>query len=494
MSAPGCLSGKTGDDFLEVNMYPELGLFLDGVWVAGGGRDSEPVLNPATGKSLGQLPHATDADLDRALEAAQRSFKSWRTVSGYDRAKILRRAAALIRERRDRIAYVLTVEEGKTLAEAGAEVDSSADIVEWAAEEARRTYGRVIPGRTQAVRQLMIQEPVGPVAAFTPWNFPATTPARKISSALAAGCSVIVKAAEETPGTAVELVRAFHDAGVPAGTLNLVFGVPAHISARLIASPVIRKISFTGSVPVGKLLIKAAADGMKRVTMELGGHSPVLVFGDADPVKAANILAAGKYRNAGQVCIAPTRFYVHESIEKAFTDSFVQATRALRVGDGLDPASTMGPLVNSRRVSTMEKFVADAVGRGAEILTGGERGFGQGSFFQPTVMRNLPDDSLVMTEEPFGPLAPITPFSSFEEVIARANALPFGLASYVFTGATETALAASAELEAGMVIVNSVTIGLIETPFGGVKESGYGQEGGIEGLEAYTNKKYVSLM
>ncbi|MDB5825020.1 MAG: aldehyde dehydrogenase family protein [Herminiimonas sp.] len=477
-----------------MSTYPELALFLDGEWVKGGGRDSRPVLNPATAKAIGELPHATDADLDRALTAADRGFKLWRAVSAYDRAKILRRAAALIRERRERIAYVLTVEEGKTLAESGAEIDATADLIEWAADEGRRSYGRVIPGRTPNVRQMMIQEPLGPVAAFTPWNFPGTTPARKVGSALAAGCSVILKAAEETPGTAVELVRAFADAGLPAGVLNLVFGVPEHISERLIASPVIRKISFTGSVPVGKLLTKAAADGLKRVTMELGGHSPVLVFGDADPVKAANILASGKYRNAGQVCIAPTRFYVHESIAQAFTDAFVQATKAVRMGDGLDGASTMGPLVNARRVASMEKFIGNAVERGARILTGGERGSKKGTFFQPTILRDMPDDSLIMTEEPFGPLAPITTFSSFDEVMARANALPFGLASYVFTRTTETALAASAQIEAGMVIVNSVIIGLTETPFGGVKDSGYGQEGGIEGLEAYTTKKYVSLM
>ncbi len=475
-------------------MYPKLELFLDGEWASGSGRDSQPVINPATGASLGELPHATDADLDRALAAAERAYKPWRAVSGYERSKILRRAAALIRERRNHIATVLTLEEGKTLAESLSEVDSSADIIEWAAEEARRTYGRVIPGRTPTVRQMMIQEPVGPVAVFTPWNFPMTTPARKVSSALAAGCTVIMKAAEETPGTAVELVRAFQEAGCPAGTLNLVFGVPSHISDRLISSPVIRKISFTGSVPVGKLLTKAAADGMKRVTMELGGHSPVLVFADADPVAAARTLAVGKYRNAGQVCIAPTRFYVHESIEKPFTESFVEATKALKVGDGMDSASTMGPLANPRRVEAMERFVADAEQRGAEILTGGKSGSNQGFFYQPTVIRNAPDNSLLMTEEPFGPLAPITPFSAFDEALTKANSLPFGLASYIFTASTETALAASDGLEAGMVAVNSLGLGLVETPFGGVKDSGYGQEGGTEGLEAFTVKKFVSLM
>jgi succinate-semialdehyde dehydrogenase / glutarate-semialdehyde dehydrogenase len=475
-------------------VYPELALFLNGEWVAGGGRDTHPVINPANGESLGELPHATDADVDQALDAVDSNAHAWRNVSAYERAKILRRAADLIRERRERIAYAVTLEEGKTLAESLAETDAAADIVEWSAEEARRSYGRVIPGRTPEVRQMVVQEPVGPVAAFSPWNFPVTTPCRKISSALAAGCPVIFKAAEETPGSAIELVRAFHDAGVPPGTLNLVFGVPTRISERIISSPIIRKISFTGSVAVGKLLTRMAADDMKRVTMELGGHSPVLVFADADPVVAARTLAVGKYRNAGQVCIAPTRFYVHESIEKAFTESFVEATNALRLGSGLDPACTMGPLANARRVTAMEKFVADAHARGAQILTGGERRAGPGYFFLPTVLRAIADDSMVMTQEPFGPLAPITPFSDFDEVIRRANSLPFGLASYVFTRSTQTALAASAALRCGMVALNSLALGLTETPFGGVRDSGYGQEGGVEGLEAYTTKKFISLM
>ncbi|AJZ57006.1 aldehyde dehydrogenase family protein [Paraburkholderia fungorum] len=475
-------------------MYPNLALFLDGEWVSGGGRDIQPVINPANGESLGELPHASDADVDRALDAVARTANAWRDVSAYERAKILRRAAGLIRERRDAIAFAVTLEEGKTLGESRAEVDAAADIIEWSAEEARRSYGRVIPGRVPEVRQLVIQEPVGPVAAFSPWNFPVTTPSRKISSALAAGCPVIFKAAEETPGSAVELVRAFHDAGVPAGTLNLVFGVPSHISERIIGSPIIRKISFTGSVAVGKLLTRLAADDMKRVTMELGGHSPVLVFADADPVHAARTLAVGKYRNAGQVCIAPTRFYVHESIEKPFTDAFVQATRELRIGNGLDPETTMGPVANSRRVAAMERFVSDARERGAQILTGGRRDGGAGCFFLPTVLRSTPDDSMVMTQEPFGPLAPLTPFSDFDDVIRRANSLPFGLASYVFTRSTETALAASAALRCGMVALNSLALGLTETPFGGVRDSGYGQEGGTEGLEAYTTKKFVSLM
>jgi succinate-semialdehyde dehydrogenase/glutarate-semialdehyde dehydrogenase len=338
---------------------------------------------------------------------------------------------------------------------------------------------------------MTVQEPVGPCAAFTPWNFPGVTPARKIGGALGAGCSLIIKASEETPGTCVELVRAFHDAGLPKGVLNLVFGVPARISEHIIASDVIRKISFTGSVPVGKHLVKLAAEGMKRTTMELGGHSPVIVFGDADPEKSAEIAAAGKYRNAGQVCISPTRFYVQEDNYDRFARRFVDYAKNIKLGDGLADGTTMGPLANPRRLDAMEGFVADAKKRGAQIRAGGGRHGNQGFFFAPTVVTNIPDDSRLMTEEPFGPVAPITPFKTFDEVVERANSLPFGLAAYAFTTSTKTANLISDALEAGMVGVNSLAISTPETPFGGMKESGYGHEGGIEGLEAYTQKKLV---
>ncbi len=472
-------------------MYTNLALYIDGEWISGGGRESEQVINPATEKPLATLTHASPADLDRALEVAQKGYKQWRATAPYERARIMRKAADLMRERLEPIARILTLEQGKVIAEARIEVAVSADIIEWYAEEGKRSYGRIIPGRVAGVRQMTVQEPVGPCAAFTPWNFPGVTPARKIGGALGSGCSLIIKASEETPGTCVEIVRAFHDAGLPKGVLNLVFGVPARISEHLIASPLIRKVSFTGSVPVGKHLTKLAADGMKRTTMELGGHSPVIVFGDADPEKSAEIAAAGKFRNAGQVCISPTRFYVQENNYDRFVKRFVDYAKNLKLGDGLADGTTMGPLANPRRLDAMEGFVADAKKRGAEIRTGGGRAGNQGFFFAPTVVTDLPDDCRLMTEEPFGPLAPITPFKTFDEVVARANGLPFGLAAYTFTSSTRTANLISDALEAGMVGVNSLAISTPETPFGGMKESGYGHEGGVEGLEAYTQKKLV---
>ncbi|MFI5020635.1 MAG: NAD-dependent succinate-semialdehyde dehydrogenase [Alphaproteobacteria bacterium] len=473
-------------------MYPQLALYIDGKWLPRDGREAEEVINPATEKSLGTLPHASAADLDLALAAAAKGFKLWRATSPYDRAKIMRRAADLIRERQEAIARTLTLEQGKIIAEARIEVAVSADIIEWYAEEGRRAYGRVIPGRVAGTRQMMIQEPVGPVAAFTPWNFPTLTPARKIGGALAGGCSLIIKASEETPGSCVEIVRAFADAGLPAGVLNLVFGVPARVSEHLIASDIIRKISFTGSVPVGKHLVALAAQGMKRTTMELGGHSPVVVFGDIDPEKTAETAVAGKYRNAGQVCISPTRFYVHETVHDRFVKRFTEAAKGLALGDGLADGTKMGPLANPRRLDAMEGFVADAKKRGAKIAAGGSRHGNQGFFFAPTVITDIPEDARMMKEEPFGPVAPITPFKSFDEVVERANSLPFGLAAYAFTGSSKTATLIADALEAGMVGVNTFAISTPETPFGGIKDSGHGHEGGIEGLEAYTNKKFVA--
>jgi succinate-semialdehyde dehydrogenase/glutarate-semialdehyde dehydrogenase len=475
-------------------MYPTLGLFIDGVWIDASDRISEPVINPSNGQIIGRLPHATSADLDRALIAAKAAFNSWRAVSAYDRAKIIRKAANLIRERRDHIARILTSEQGKLLPEAQAEVDAAADIVEWSAEEGRRIYGRVIPARAEEITQLMVQDPVGPVAAFTPWNFPASTPARKVSGALAAGCSIIIKASEETPATCIEIVKAFIDAGLPGGVLNLVFGVPAAVSERLLSSPIIRKVSFTGSIPVGKLLTKAAAEGMKRVTMELGGHGAALVFPDADVASTARTLVAGKFRNAGQVCIAPSRLYIHESIQQQFVEEFVKCVRAIRVGDGFDSNATMGPLASSRRVEAMEAIIADAVEHGGQILCGGKRIVGPGYFFEPTVVLNPAADCRLMCEEPFGPIAPIISFQDFDAVIEQANSLPYGLSAYVFSSQIKTAMAAARKLEAGMIAVNSLSLALTETPFGGMKESGLGHEGGTEGVEAYTSKKYISLL
>jgi len=473
-------------------MYTDLKLYIDGQWLNGEGRKGEDVINPATGKVLAKLPHASKADLDAAVQAAEKGFKVWRNTSAYDRANILRKAANLLRERADHVAKVMTQEQGKVYVEARAEALTSADIIDWYAEEGRRTYGRIVPGRSKGTRQLVIQEPVGVVAAFTPWNFPTLTPVRKIAGALAAGCSIIIKASEETPGGCVELVKCFAEAGVPAGVVNLVFGVPAEVSEHLIPKKAVKKVSFTGSVPVGKHLAQLAAKGMKKATMELGGHSPVVVFEDADPEKAADTIAAFKYRNAGQVCISPTRFYVHENSYKKFLARFTDYAKGIKLGDGLEKGITMGPLANPRRLDAMDSFVADAKSRGGKVATGGSREGNQGFFFQPTVITDVPDDSKIMTEEPFGPVAPIVTFKSFDEVVERANSLQFGLAAYAFTSSEKTAAAIGDAIESGMVGVNSIAVSTPETPFGGVKESGYGSEGGIEGLQAYTSVKFIS--
>jgi succinate-semialdehyde dehydrogenase/glutarate-semialdehyde dehydrogenase len=473
-------------------MYSDLKMYIDGQWLNGAGRKSEDVINPATGKVLAQLPHASVADLDTALGAAQKGFHIWKNTSAYDRAKIMRKAADLLRERAEHVATVQTMEQGKSFAESRAEVLTSADIIDWYAEEGRRSYGRIVPGRAKGVRQIVVQEPVGVAAAFTPWNFPTLTPVRKIGGALAAGCALIIKASEETPAGCVELVKCFADAGLPAGVLNMVFGVPAQISEHLVASDIVRKISFTGSIPVGKHLAGLAAKGMKRATMELGGHSPVVVFDDFDPEKAADTIAAFKYRNAGQVCISPTRFYVQEKSYNKFVARFTEYAKGLKLGDGLEKGTTLGPLANPRRLDAMESFVNDAKARGGKIQTGGNRHGNQGFFFEPTVITDVPDDSKIMTEEPFGPVAPIVPFKTFDEVVQRANSLPFGLAAYAFTGSSATANAIGDAIQSGMVGVNSVAVSTPETPFGGVKESGYGSEGGIEGLQAYMSTKFIS--
>jgi succinate-semialdehyde dehydrogenase/glutarate-semialdehyde dehydrogenase len=473
-------------------MYETLAMYIDGQWCQGSTGDGEDVVNPATEAVLGRLPHASAADLDKALAAAKKGAEIWRRTNAYERGRILEKASDLVRARADQIATVLTTEQGKVLAEAKMEVLTAADICQWYAEEGRRAYGRIIPGRMPGQRQMVLREPIGPVAAFTPWNFPAVTPMRKMAGALGAGCSIIIKASEETPGTCIAMVRAFVEAGVPAGVLNLVFGVPDKISRHLIASPIIRKISFTGSIPVGKHLAKLAAEGMKKATMELGGHSPVIVFDDVDAIKVAEVAAAGKYRNAGQVCISPTRFYVQEGAYEKFLGRFTEIAKAMKVGNGLEAGTQMGPLANKRRVDSITGFVADAKQHGATVAAGGERIGNQGYFYAPTVLSNVSEGSRIMNEEPFGPAAPILPFKSFDEVIQRANRLEFGLAAYAFTKSAATATAVADALESGMVGVNHLGISLPETPFGGVKESGYGHEGGIEGLDAYLVTKFVT--
>ncbi len=473
-------------------MYPDVLLHIDGRWREAEGGRSIPVLNPATEEPVGTVAHASRGDLDAALEAAARGFHTWRAVSAFDRSKVMRKAADLLRERADTVARLMTTEQGKPLAEARMEVMAAADVTDWLAEEARRAYGRVIPSRAVGVTQLVIKEPVGPVAAFTPWNFPINQVVRKLGAALAAGCSIIVKAPEETPASPAELIRCFVDAGVPAGVIGLVFGVPAEISNYLIPHPIIRKVTFTGSTPVGKQLAALAGLHMKRVTMELGGHAPVIVCGDADVDAAAKQIAIAKFRNAGQVCVSPTRFLVQEQLYERFVDSFVGAARAIKVGDGLAEGTTMGPLANERRVPALESLIGDAVRNGADIRTGGERIGNKGYFFEPTVVTGVTSAMRMMNEEPFGPLAMIMPFGDLDEAVDEANRLPYGLAAYAYTRSAKTAQAVAARVETGMMTLNHLGLALPEVPFGGVKDSGYGSEGGAEAIEAYLSPKFVT--
>lgn len=472
--------------------YEQLALYIDGQFLAAEGRKTQSVINPATGAAFAELPHATRDDLDRALAAASKAFQSWRFTSPLERGKVLRRVAELIRERSPAIARNITLDQGKPLAEALQEVQTCAEHAEWHAEECRRIYGRVIPPRSETVRQLVVREPIGVCAAFTPWNFPFNQALRKAVAALGAGCTLILKGPEDSPSAVVALARIFHDAGLPAGCLNIVWGVPAEISSYLIASPIVRKISFTGSTAVGKSLAALAGAHMKRMTMELGGHSPVLVFDDADVESAAKFLARTKARNAGQVCMAPSRFYVHEKAYDRFVDAFAYVYAGLKVGDGLAQDTQMGPLAHERRVDSMEALVADARARGAQLVCGGERLQRDGFFFAPTILTGVPDDARLMVEEPFGPVVPVTKFKTTDEALARANSLPYGLASFVFTNSISTANHVTNRLEAGMVSINHFGLALAETPLGGVKDSGMGSEGGTETFDGYLVTKFVS--
>jgi succinate-semialdehyde dehydrogenase/glutarate-semialdehyde dehydrogenase len=472
--------------------YPDVQLLIDGEWGPAAGGKTLPVLNPATGETIGSLAHAERPDLDRALAAAEKAFAKWRLVSAYDRSKAMRKVAELIRERADDIATLMVMEQGKPFAEARGETMIAPDLLEWFAEEGRRAYGRVIPARAPGIYQLVIKEPIGVVAAFTPWNFPINQAIKKVAAAIAAGCSIIVKGPEETPGSLAALFKCFGDAGFPPGVVNLVYGVPADISSYLIPHPIVRKISFTGSTAVGKNLAAMAGQHMKRVTMELGGHAPAIVFDDADLDVATKVLAANKFRNAGQVCIAPTRFLVQERVYEDFVGRFVKAAEAVKVGDGLQKDTTMGPLANDRRVQAMDSFVADAVQHGGTVRTGGARIGNKGNFFQPTVLTDVPKDARVMNEEPFGPLAVMMPFRHVDDAVAEANRLPYGLAAYAYTRSAHTATRVANEVESGMMSINHHGLALPETPFGGTKDSGYGSEGGIEGLDAYLGTKFVS--
>ncbi|MEN0075612.1 MAG: NAD-dependent succinate-semialdehyde dehydrogenase [Paracraurococcus sp.] len=472
--------------------YPNVQLYINGEWRnARSGRTGE-VINPATEEVIGTYAYAGKEDLDEALDAAEKGFAQWKKVSAFDRSKVMRKAADILRSRADAIARIMTLEQGKPLPEAKMEVMAGADVIDWFAEEARRAYGRVIPARAEGVYQLVVKEPVGPVAAFTPWNFPINQVVRKLSAAVATGCSIIVKAPEDTPASPAELIRAYADAGLPAGVMNLVYGSPAEISEYLIPHPVIRKVTFTGSTPVGKQLAALAGQHMKRVTMELGGHAPAIVFDDADLDLAAKTLAAAKFRNAGQVCVSPTRFLVQEALYEPFVEKFVAAAKAVKVGDGLAEGTQMGPLVHERRIPWVDGLMADARQKGGEVRTGVERIGNKGYFYQPTVVTGLSKEARMMNEEPFAPVAMIAPFKEFEEVVAEANRLPYGLASYAFTRSAKTANAIASKVESGMMTINHLGLALPEVPFGGIKDSGYGSEGGLEAIEAYLNTKFVS--
>lgn len=471
-------------------VYGPVGMYIAGEWTSGSSGQFDDILNPATGEVIGQVPLAAPADLDRALAAADAGFRHWRSQSVDARSKVLYQAAALLRQRAPEVARWMTMEQGKPYAEALGEVTRVASMIEWDAEEARRAYGRVIP-MDDNIELSVIRQPIGPVAAFTPWNFPAGSPTRKIAAALAAGCSIVIKASEEVPATACAITRCFADAGLPQGVLNLVFGVPSDVSAHLIPSPVVRFVAFTGSIPVGKLLAGLAGSHMKPHIMELGGHAPVIVCADADPVRAARGCVAGKIINAGQVCTSPSRFFVHESIHDAFVDALVSEVGRVVVGNGLEPKTTMGPLINRRRLLAVAALVEDARSRGARVLCGGQSMEGPGNFYPPTVLTEVPDTAKVMNEEPFGPLLPVVRFSSLDEAIERANALPFGLAAYGFTDSAVSAHELTRRLEAGILSINHTSGSVHQAPSGGWKESGYGREGGAEGLDGYLVTKRI---
>ncbi|MDH4376086.1 MAG: NAD-dependent succinate-semialdehyde dehydrogenase [Ramlibacter sp.] len=472
--------------------YTNTQLFIDGQWQDSADGRTLAVINPATGQEIGRVSHAGRADLDKALVATAKGFAVWRDLAPVERARIMRRAAALMRERAEGIAQLLTMEQGKPLAEAKGEALAAADIIEWFADEGLRVYGRIVPSRgNPALRQMVLKDPVGPVAAFTPWNFPINQVVRKVSAALATGCSMLIKGPEETPASPAELVRAFQDAGLPEGVLGLVYGNPAEISSYLVAHPVIRKLTFTGSTPVGKQLAALAGQHMKRVTMELGGHAPVIVCDDADIALAVKSTGAAKFRNAGQVCISPTRFLVHQSVHQEFAAALAAHAKGLQVGDGLSAGTQMGPLANPRRLAAMQDLTRDAIEQGATVLAGGHRIGDTGNFWQPTVLDNVPPQARVFNDEPFGPVAAIQRFERIEDAIAEANRLAYGLAGYAFTRSLRNADLLARRVEVGMLWVNTPAAPSAEMPFGGIKDSGYGSEGGPEALDAYLNVRSV---
>ena len=468
--------------------YPELKLYIGGEWRT---REGQPVINPADETTLGILPHATRSDLDDALAAAEQGFKIWSRTSPAKRAEVILKAVELLRARVEKLAVAMTLEQGKPIAQSRLEIIRGCEIIEWDAQEGRRIYGRIIPSEP-GMRHSVLRQPIGVVAAFSPWNFPMSSPARKVGGALSAGCSIVLKASEETPAGAVQLVQAFADAGLPAGVLNLVFGKPSEVSEYLIPQPSVRLVTFTGSVPVGKQLSAMAGAHMKPVIMELGGHAPVIMCEDIDPVASGATSAVAKSRNAGQVCVSPTRFFVEDRIYDDFTEAFAKKAATIKVGNGLDPDNQMGPVANDRRLAAMETLVADAKAKGARVASGGERIGNRGYFFPLTVLADVPDDARAMHEEPFGPLALISRVRNIDEAIEKANSLPFGLAAYAFTNSARNVDKLAEGVEVGNLSINHFVASSAETPFGGVKDSGFGREGGVEGLQCYTMVKNVS--
>ena len=476
-------------------MYSKFGQFIDGKWQNSSSSENYEVINPANEEVLGLAPKASKEDVDQALKSAQRGLEIWRNTSPWQRSYVLRKIADKMREKQDILAKWMTLEVGKPFVEAKGEVSASADIFEWNAEETKRIYGQTVESRFVDTRVHVYYQPVGVVAALTPWNFPLVLSSRKISTALAAGCSVIVKPDVITPGTVMELVDICRECGVPNGVINLLSGDPPSIAQQLISSDIIKKISITGSTRVGKLILKQAAEKVQRVTMELSGHSPFIVFEDADLQKATDMAISAKFRNNGQVCISPNRFYIQESKKNEFTKLFVEKTKNLKIGDGMDPSVHLGPLTTKKRLNEVEEMVEKTKKEGAKVLLGGKRpsGFNKGFYYEPTIFDEVKDDYTIMKVEPFGPLVPLLSFKSFDEIIERANNNDLGLCSYICTNSMEKAHRASELMESGTVAVNTPLVALAEAPFGGIKQTGYGREGGSMAIKDYLNIKYTHL-
>lgn len=472
--------------------YPDLALRIDGKKVKGTGNNTELVYNPANEAVLGELIHASESDIEEALSGLQEGFEQWRHTSPQTRGAVLQKTALLMRERIETISHIATLESGKPISQTRVEVETAADLFDWFAEEGKRAYGRLLPQRSPEMQLSVRKEPVGPVAAFSPWNFPVVNPARKLSASLAAGCPAIIKPAEETPASALCIADILYEAGLPGKTLAVVFGEPPMVSSHILASPVIRKMTFTGSTAVGKHLMSLASANMIRTTMELGGHAPVIIAEDADIERAVALSVAAKFRGGGQVCISPTRFYIHQSVYERFVERFVAQVEKLQIGDGLSTSTELGPMIHEKRCKALLALVQDATAKGAILATGGSTRPGKGYFFEPTVLLNAPEGARVMNEEPFGPVAILNAYDSDARVLREANRLPYGLAAYIFSNSAKTTHYFKNNIEAGMIGVNTFAISWSETPFGGIKQSGHGSEQSIEGLDAFLHTRFIS--